>query len=201
MAALDLPVEVVPPAGDEGPRWLGESPFHFVLRHSLIKAQQVGDRVGDGVILAADTAVVFGDEVYGKPATSAEAAQMLRKLRGRPHTVTTGVTVLEAASGCWAWVARATEVVMRDYSDQELVAYVASGEPLDKAGAYAVQDERFRPAKAISGCYLNAVGLPLCDVLELLAAMGVRPKIRAGWLVPEQCGPCPIEERRVVLRA
>ena len=117
---------------------------------------------------------------------------MLGALRGREHTVLTGVTVTEAPSGRRLSGHRSTAVRMRACSDEEIAAYVASGRPMDKAGAYAVQDADFRPAEAVSGCYLNVVGLPLCVVADLLGGFGVRAGLRDGWELPPQCGGCSL---------
>ena len=192
--ALDLPVEAVSPDGDEGAPREGEPPREFVLRLSLEKARQVSSQAGRAVVLGADTCVVLDGQVLGKPTTEAEAAHMLRRLRGRVHTVVTGVTVLEGGSGRWLSAAKSTDVRMRDYSERELTDYVASGGSLDKAGGYAVQDERFQPAEDIEGCYLNVVGLPLCEVLRLLVAVGMEPRLRRDWELPPQCVDCPLKE-------
>ena len=89
---------------------------------------------------------------------------------------------------------------MRHYDESEIAAYVLSGEPLDKAGAYAVQDEDFRPVHEIDGCYLNVVGLPLCEVFGLLDCLGASVGLKAGWQVPSECRDCRLELRRVVTR-
>jgi nucleoside triphosphate pyrophosphatase len=131
-----------------------------------------GPSAEDEVILAADTLVVADGEVLGKPANAEEARRMLYQLRGRSHEVLTGV-VLRASSGMrWGGVV-STEVVIRAYADAEIDEYVARGEPFDKAGGYAVQDEVFRPVQRLAGCYLNVVGLPLCAVVRGLTALGV----------------------------
>ena len=138
--ALDLTVELVSPDGEEGGPLPGETPREFVCRMALEKARRVASQAEDCIVLAADTAVVLEGEVLGKPANGAEAARMLGKLRGRVHTVLTGVAALDGPSGRRVWSVKATDVTMRRYSDEEMAACVASGEPLDKAGAYAVQD-------------------------------------------------------------
>ena len=83
---------------------------------------------------------------------------------------------------------------MRRYSDAEVAAYVASGEPFDKAGGYAVQDPVFRPAEAVEGCYLNVVGLPLCEVARLLERLGVTPRLNPDWRIPEECVSCSFRQ-------
>ena len=193
MKALDLPVEWVVPDGDEGSPRSGESPREFVVRLSLEKARRGGGRSSDAVTVGADTAVVVGNEVLGKPADPDEATRMLRRLRGGVHAVVTGVTALDGRSGRWLSASKSTEVRIRHYSDQAIAAYVASGEPMDKAGAYAIQDESFRPAQEVHGCYLNVVGLPLCELVKLLAGLGIHPQLRREWKLPEECRDCPLE--------
>ena len=199
--ALDLNVQLMDSPGDETPRVPGETPRDFVVRQSLDKARAAADGIADAVIIGADTTVALDGRLLGKPADKAEATDMLRALRAREHTVLTGVTVLDAASGRRISTSKATTVLMRAYSDDELEAYVASGEPIDKAGAYAVQDERFRPAAEVRGCYLNVVGLPLCEVAELLDAMGIRSQVRHDWPLPADCLECPLAQRREVVSA
>ena len=198
--ALDAPLEAITPVGEEPPPRDGETPEQFVLRLSLAKAREVAVLAGGGTVLAADTAVVAGGAIMGKPADREEATRMLRCLRGRSHRVVTGVTTLDSVSGRWMSATKCTKVVMRRYSDAEVEAYVASGEPFDKAG-YAIQDETFRPVLAITGCYLNVVGLPLCEVVTLLARMRVPTGLVPGWRVPEQCVQCPLEKGREDNRA
>ena len=126
-------------------------------------------------VVAADTAVVDGDEILGKPADAAEAAAMLRRLRGREHAVLTGVAVLDAATGRLETAVERTAVFMRAFTDEEIAAYVASGDPMDKAGAYAIQNRGFSPVARIEGCYANVVGLPLCTLACMLRALGASP--------------------------
>lgn len=192
--ALDLDVQLMVSPGDETPRAPGETPRDFVVRQSLDKALAAAGGVADAVVIGADTTVALDRQLLGKPAGRAQATEMLRALRGREHTVLTGVTVLDAASGHRISTSKSTTVLMREYSDDELEAYVASGEPMDKAGAYAVQDEHFRPAAEVRGCYLNVVGLPLCEVVRLLTEMGVRADVRRGWEVPAQCRDCALRD-------
>jgi septum formation protein len=126
----------------------------------------------DDVVVAADTLVVVDGGVLGKPVDAEDAMRMLRDLRGRGHEVLTGVAVRTAQEREWGAVV-GTRVVMRAYGDDEVAAYVARGEPFDKAGAYAVQDTVFEPVERLEGCYLNVVGLPLCAVAAGLVALGI----------------------------
>ena len=124
------------------------------------------------VVVGGDTVVVADGRILGKPADADEARAMLRTLRGREHQVITGVCLLDLASRRITTEAVETRVWMRDYSDDEIERYVRSGSPLDKAGAYGIQDESFHPADRIEGCYLNVVGLPLCAVARGLRTLG-----------------------------
>ncbi len=168
---------------DETPR-PGEAAADYTLRLSREKARAVMDAVtDDAVILAADTTVADGDTILGKPADPDEARAMLRRLRGRVHHVYTALTVIETASGCSVSEIAVTDVPMRDYSDDEIEAYIASGDPFDKAGGYAIQNAGFHPVTALSGCYANVVGLPLCHLIRALRVVGMTP----GGDVPLRC--------------
>ena len=192
IAALDIQVQVISSEVDEGPVRRNESPEKYVVRLSREKAIAVARSVGDAVVLAADTSVVIGGAILGKPRDEVDATRMLRLLRGREHAVITGITALHTMSGRAVATYKCTRVVLRRYSAQELEDYVRSGQPMDKAGAYAVQDPVFRPATRLDGCYLNAVGLPLCEVVTSLKALGVSARIRQDWQAPEQCVECPL---------
>ncbi len=134
-------------------------------------------------VLAADTVVDFEGTALGKPHNPQEAVDMLRRLRGRWHDVHTGVVLCHPATGRIMMRRVTTVVRMRDYTDREIATYVASGDPLDKAGAYAIQHLDFHPVVGIDRCYANVVGLPLCAVVEMLSAVGFSLSIA----VPELC--------------
>ena len=119
---------------------------------------------GPALIIAADTIVLDGGALLGKPLDAGDARRMLRRLRGRAHEVVTAFTLKVAGDRPQVITGHARTVAhMRDYSDAELEAYINSGDPLDKAGAYAIQNEDFRPVARIEGSYTNVVGLPLDD--------------------------------------
>ena len=189
MPSLGVEFTVVPPVASED-TLDGESPERLVERLALDKAMSVAQGRHKGLVLGADTVVVHEGKVMGKPGSVAEAVNMLKNLRGREHRVVTGVAVVEAGSGKARTKHKVSTVVMRDYTDGEIKTYVGSGEPMDKAGGYAVQDIVFRPAGSVAGCYANVIGLPLCTVAELLPWFGVR--LRSGWLGTrrEVCGMC-----------
>ena len=150
----------------------GESPEATVERLALEKAHAVQEVHADEVILAADTAVVLDGDMLGKPKDQQDARDMLRRLQGRSHQVMTGVAVL-SPSGRWSGVS-ITTVRFRSLSDEEIEAYVASGEPMDKAGAYAIQGLGAGLVEEISGCFYNVVGLPVSLTIRLLRRAGCR---------------------------
>jgi septum formation protein len=129
--------------------------------------------LGRGVVLGADTEVVLEGEALGKPAGPEEARAMLRRLRGRVHEVITGLAVVDAGSGRRATTAVVSRVLMRDYPETTLEAYVASGEGLDKAGGYAIQGRGIDLVAGYVGSYTNIVGLPLAATGRLLADFGI----------------------------
>jgi MAF protein len=119
------------------------------------------------IIIAADTIVTLDGQILGKPEDDSEARQMLSALRGRTHKVHTGMAIFDAGSSYEILDTHSAQVKMRDYTDREMAAYIASGDPLDKAGAYAIQNHKFRPVKALDGCYLGVMGLSICHLLQL----------------------------------
>lgn len=139
---------------------------------ALRKARAVAARRDEGLVLGADTVVVIDGEALGKPAGPAEAAAMLRRLRGRTHEVITGVAVVEAGTGREAAQTVVTRVTMKPYSDADIAAYVATEEPLDKAGAYAVQGLGGALVEHVDGSWSNVVGLPLPATAALLRRFG-----------------------------
>lgn len=153
----------------------GERPDALACRLCRAKAAAVAARHPSAVILAADTVVALDGALLGKPADPAEAVAMLRALRGRTHQVYTAVSI--AAAGAVTARLSVSNVTMRAYSDEEIAAYVATGDPLDKAGAYAIQHPRFSPVAAWEGCYAGIMGLPLALAHEMLAAAGVTASV------------------------
>lgn len=151
----------------------GESPSEMVLRISQAKACAMRGVRRDELVIAADTTVVLEGQALGKPADATQAAQMLRRLRNRPHLVYTGLALWRPARRQMICEVAQSQVWMRDYGDQEIIEYVASGDPLDKAGAYAIQHTGFDPVSRIEGCWLNVMGLPLCHLSRGLAQAGV----------------------------
>ena len=168
---LGLPFDVIP---SEIPEVLPPGPVKdAVTALALAKARAVARRAGPAVVLGADTAVVLAGEVFGKPESPDDARRMLRALRGREHEVITGVALVEAPSGREETAAVVSRVLMREYSEAEIEAYVGSGEPFDKAGAYAVQAAGGALVATVDGCYSNVVGLPLTTTRRLLVSWGI----------------------------
>jgi septum formation protein len=152
----------------------GEAPDAYVCRLAGEKALACARDAGE-VVLAADTTVVLDGASIGKPADPDEAAAMLRRLAGRAHHVLTGVTVLDGR-GVPAELLVGTEVVMAALDEAAIARYVATGEPLDKAGAYGIQGRAQVLVAEVRGSWTNVVGLPVVETAALLAEAGVRPR-------------------------
>ncbi len=181
---------------DESER-AGESPADYVLRLAESKARAAEKKAQpDQIIVAADTTVVDGNKILGKPLDQAEAIQMLKRLRGHKHQVYTGLAVLKIGDGRLIKDLCVTDVPMRNYSDEEVNAYVRTGDPLDKAGAYAIQHPQFQPVENFSGCFASVMGLPMCHLVRVLHKLDVTP----NGDVPANCQnhlhyPCPVSQR------
>jgi septum formation protein len=147
---------------------LDEDPIGYVTRLAREKAQAVFDGLSDpsAVVLGADTTVTLDNHILGKPEDAADAARMLRLLSGRTHRVITGIAVVTAEAAEVA--AEVTGVRFLTLTDEDIASYIATGEPMDKAGAYAIQGRAARWISRIEGCYFNVVGLPLALVSTML---------------------------------
>jgi nucleoside triphosphate pyrophosphatase len=147
-----------------------------VIALALAKARAVAAEVAPGpaLILGADTEVVLDGRLLGKPEDSAHAVRMLQTLRGRVHEVVTGLALVEAASGREETLSVTSRVRMGSYSDADVETYVATGEPFDKAGGYAVQGAGGRLVAEVDGCLTNVVGLPVETTRRLLGRWGIR---------------------------
>lgn len=181
LAALGVRFDILKPEIDET-QHPGEPPLLYVQRLSREKARAAAETLRQpAAVLAADTVVILAadtigieetGEILGKPADAAEARHMLRRLRGRAHTVCTAVTTLLMPAAPQTRTAR-TLVYMRDYTDDEIDAYIMTGDPFDKAGGYAIQHPGFHPVERIEGSYTNVVGLPVEIVRQMLAEAGI----------------------------
>lgn len=151
------------------------APAEYARRLALDKAQAVAERHSRGLVLGADTIVVIDADVLGKPSDAAAAEQMLSRLNGRVHQVITGVALIDAATGRTVQEHEETSVWIRSLSREQIKHYVAGGEPMDKAGAYAIQGRGAMLVERIHGCYFNVVGLPLHRLCRMLEGFGFDP--------------------------
>jgi MAF protein len=202
LSLFELPFDIRPTHIDETPQ-PDESPESYVKRiakekaDSLIANHKLQKEVISnwGVVIAADTTVILDGEILGKPTNAAEAVEMLKKLRGRTHQVCTAITLINLETDETIHEFCSSDVPMRDYSNEEIAAYVASGDPMDKAGAYAIQHNGFHPVENFSQCYASVMGLPLCHLTRALRKF----KVQLSVDVPSKCQQlnryqCPIYE-------
>ncbi|OGF97916.1 MAG: septum formation protein Maf [Candidatus Glassbacteria bacterium RBG_16_58_8] len=144
-----------------------------LVRHlSMRKAEMAASAVGGGLILSADTVVVLGEEIMGKPGTEGEARGMLNRLSGRWHRVFTGLTLIAPALSRSVSGEEVTAVKFRELEEWEIADYIRTGEPFDKAGGYGIQGKGAALVERIEGCYFNVVGLPVARLLTLLRELG-----------------------------
>ncbi|MBR6113548.1 MAG: septum formation inhibitor Maf [Oscillospiraceae bacterium] len=171
LARFGVPFEVIPARGAE-PRLRDLSPGALVRTLAAGKAAEVASALpDDAVVIAADTVVELDGEILGKPGTPEKAAEMLRALSGRENRVWSGLVVRRG--GVVLTADECTRVRFRTLSEEEIAAYVATGEPLDKAGAYGYQGLASLFVESIDGDYFNVVGLPLCRLGMMLRELGV----------------------------
>jgi len=153
----------------------GEAPEEYVARLSRDKANAIAAEHPDRWVIAADTTVFYGDQLLEKPTDTADAERMLAIIAGRTHIVYTGVTLVNAARDWRETRVTESEVRMLPMSATDIAWYVATGEPLDKAGAYAVQGKGSMFIESVHGNYTNVVGLPLATLFQMLRKAGVDP--------------------------
>lgn len=194
LGALGIPFTVVVSHEPE-PLLPGLTPRQQTEHLAQRKARAVAAALPGGWVLGADTIVVLDGEILGKPAGPADAVMMLQRLRGREHEVYTGLALVNAATGEEHTCSVPALVTMRDCDDAEIAAYVRTGEPLDKAGAYGIQGQGGALVGDYAGCFNTIVGLPLCGVVGLLRRAGVDlPPVESVCRRPDGTA-CP-EERR-----
>jgi septum formation protein len=165
-------------------RRLGESARVMTRRLAQAKAQIIAKKLGkkplQAIVIGADTTVEVKGELLGKPQSLAQARKMLRKLAGKTHRVVTSVAAIRLPDHAEVIVTEITRVRFAPLSAEDIAEYVATGEPLDKAGAYAVQGIGGRFIERIDGCYFNVVGLPLARLYRMLSGLGWRPAPQRG---------------------
>jgi len=173
LAEVGLRFEVIPSSVEEEHQD-GLSPLEVARTLAGEKAADVASRFTSGIVIGADTIVVLDGEILGKPKDPEDAFQMLRRLSGRSHEVITALVLIEAESGKMMTGQETTRVFFKEMTDREISAYISTGEPMDKAGAYGIQGKGMLLVRRIQGCYTNVVGLPMMKLTEMLSEMGVR---------------------------
>jgi septum formation protein len=171
MALAGIEFSVVPADIDEAVL-PGEEPAAHVMRLSREKADAVSGATAGRFFIGADTVVVLEGRIMGKPVDEAEAFRMLSELSGRNHEVITGFSVFDKVSGIHLSRCVRTEVTFKELSEREIRAYIASGCPMDKAGAYAIQGGAVHFIRSICGSYTNVIGLPMTELYETLSQLG-----------------------------
>ena len=191
---FDLPFEVIPADIDEA-QLPGELPRDYVERLARCKADIVAS-LHEGLVIAADTIVVDQDQLLGKPGDKEEARAMLQQLRSRSHQVYTGIALIQTSTGQTYDDVCRTDVPMRDYTDQEISDYIATKDPMDKAGAYAIQHAGFHPVEELSECYASVMGLPLCHLVVGLRKFDLEiPQDIPGCCQATLNYACPVYEK------
>jgi MAF protein len=190
LALLGLPFDVRPVDIDED---AGRSRDAQIVARRLARTKAEAARLiePEAPIVAADTIVSYAGTLLGKPRDADEARRMLRTLRGQTHDVVTAVALVPPGRRSILGQQPLTRVTMRDYTDAEIEASIARGDPFDKAGAYAIQDAAIRPVQRYEGCYCNVVGLPLWPLVEMLRKSELPVEVTAEQLLP-QCAACPL---------
>jgi septum formation protein len=178
LADAGIRFDVLATETDEARR-LGETVEAMTLRLAKAKARATVEKLAGlrepALVLGADTAVELDGEVFGKPGSAGAAREMLRRLSGRSHRVVTGIAVIRLPDGIGRFEIESTDVRFASLTPEEIEQYAATDEPLDKAGAYAIQGFAGRFVERVEGCYFNVVGLPLARVYRILVELGWRP--------------------------
>lgn len=175
LARLPVTFQVIPSLVAEREPRAGDEPCEYALELARAKAHAVATSCPDSIVLAADTAVATPHEIFGKPTDETDAVRMLRALRGRDHIVCTAVVVRRGEierRGSVCAVVR-----MREYSEEEISRYASTGEPLDKAGGYAIQGQGGALVAGVRGCMTTIIGLPLCLAGRLLEEFGMQVNV------------------------
>lgn len=172
LADLNLSFEVEPAPFDEA-SVAANTPDELVMALARGKAMAVARRRPEALVLGADTAVIVDDEILGKPKDPDDARRMLRRLAGRTHRVVTGVALCHLAGEREVVEVESTDVTFGPLTEDEITRYIATGEPMDKAGAYGIQGYGAVLVQGVRGCYFNVVGLPLYRLARMLRSFGI----------------------------
>lgn len=193
---LNIPFETVPAHADEDSVTV-TSPQQNVQETAVLKADTISSnwQAQSGmheILIAADTTVAFAGQMLNKPQDAADAERMLQMMCNQQHEVHTGYVIRDLSNGHTAVGVSTAVVTMRDYTQQEIIDYIATGDPMDKAGAYAIQHQGFRPVAQLAGCFLNVMGLPLCELILALQSFGITVDFAETAVYQEhQHYPCP----------
>ena len=195
LGLFQQPFLVVPADIDET-EYPGETHGDYVSRLAKTKAQVVGQQFPNaGLIIAADTTVADGKEILGKPVDQADASRMLQQLRGRNHQVYTAIALMVPEKGILAQELCLSRVPMRNYSNVEITDYVLTEDPMDKAGAYAIQHRGFHPVEDFQGCFASVMGFPACHLARSLKKIGLMPDLKIDSACQQYLDyDCPIAE-------
>jgi len=195
LGLFQQPFQVVPADIDET-EYPGEIHGDYVSRLAKTKAQVVGQQFPNaGLIIAADTTVADGEEILGKPVDQADASRMLQQLRGRNHQVYTAIALMVPEKGILAQELCLSRVPMRNYSNEEIETYVQTNDPMDKAGAYAIQHRGFHPVEDFQGCFASVMGFPACHLARSLKKIGLMPDLKIDSACQQYLDyDCPIAE-------
>ncbi|MCP5100655.1 MAG: septum formation protein Maf [Chloroflexi bacterium] len=176
---LNLPVAYISANVDEA-QITNPIPIVNVIETARLKAHAIAKTqtfAPDTWIVAADTTVALAERMLNKPTNRADARNMLLSLRGRAHFVHTGVVLLNPVTGQEAADVHSATVTMRNYSNEEIDAYIATGDPLDKAGAYGIQHEQFKPVAHLDGCFMGVMGLSICHLIQMITSCGIELRV------------------------
>lgn len=171
---VGIPFSVQPSGVDEANVLLTGSPAEKAEQLAAAKAEDIASANSSGIVLGADTIVELDGEIFGKPADEADAFNMLSRLQGKKHRVITGIALIDCKTGIRRQTHESTQVTFARLSAEEIRAYISTGEPFDKAGAYGIQGKAALFVEGICGCYPNIVGLPVMRLKKLLEEFNIR---------------------------
>ena len=190
---INLKFDFIAPIGEERTKMGQESIFDYVESLAIQKAKSIVSRVpSNSYVFGSDTVVFFEDRVIGKPNNKLDAVNTLKALASTSHSVITSICGYDICNDLLAVDSVETKIHMRDFNDIEIKSYVESGDPMDKAGSYAIQNDLFYPVEGIEGCYFSVVGLPVCAFLKILTQLNLESIIDVDRNQPDfiKCTKC-----------
>ena len=190
LATLGIPFEVHSVDVDEDQITVADPAENVLARARLKASALLADYGGRALILTADTTIAFRNRLLNKPTNADEARDMLLALREAPHQVFTGMVLIDLAQQPHTAVNK-TDINMRPYTDAEIDAYIETGDPMDKAGSYAIQHPTFKPVAQLLGCYTGVMGLSMCDLIAMLHAIDYPLNSLKTFEKPKKEGLCP----------